>query len=123
MTGIDIPIPQLQTALHQPTLKEISYLGEREFLTGIQCLSLQKSMLIQDESLLSTTTNFQIFMTVMNDKITADKKQYVLAVLRLLFPNNQVFITPRAISLGGESVIDENNFEDIQKLISQVFRP
>ena len=121
MTGIDIPIPELQTVLHQPTLKEISYLGEKEFLTGIQCLSIQKSMLIQDESLLSTTSNFQIFMTVMNDKQTADKKREVLAALKLLFPNNQVFITPRAISLGGEAIIDESNFENIQQIIGQVF--
>jgi hypothetical protein len=43
-------------------------------------------MLIEDENLLSTTTNFQIFMTVMNDKATADKREEVLAALGLLFP-------------------------------------
>lgn len=121
MTGVDIPIPEIQATLHQPTIKEISYLGEKDFLTGIQCLSLQKTMLIQDENLLSTTTNFQIFMTVMNDKATADKKKDVISTLHLLFPNNQVFITPRAISLGGEVVIDENNFEEFQQLIGKVF--
>ena len=36
MTGVDIPIPELQATLHQPTIKEISYLGEKEFLIGIQ---------------------------------------------------------------------------------------
>lgn len=124
MTGVDIPIPELQTTLHQPTLKEISFIGEKDFLIGIQCLSIQKSMLIQDESLLSQTSNFQIFMTVMNDKLTADKKQSVLSALSLLFPNHQIFITPRAISLnadGGSVVIDENNFEVIQQVIGQVF--
>ena len=34
MTGVDIPIPELQLALHQPTIKEISYIGETEFLVG-----------------------------------------------------------------------------------------
>ena len=124
MTGVDIPIPELQTVLHQPTLKEISYVGEKEFLTGIQCLSIQKTMLIQDESLLSTTSNFQIFMTVMNDKMTVDKKKDTITALNLLFPNCQVFITPRAISLnsdGGSAIIDENNFEQIQWFIGQIF--
>lgn len=124
MTGVDIPIPELQLVLHQPTLKEISYIGEREFLLGIQCLSIQKSMVIQDESLLSNTTNFQIFMTVMNDKTTIDKRQNVLSALGLLFPNYKVFFTPRAISLnceGKTAIIDENNFEKIQQIISQVF--
>lgn len=124
MTGVDIPIPELQLTLHQPTIKEISFIGERDFLIGIQCLSIQKSMLIQDESLLSTTSNFQIFMTVMNDKMMNDKKQNVLQILALLFPSYQIFMTPRAIALNsdaGSVTIDENNFEVIQNIISQVF--
>ena len=124
MTGVDIPIPELQATLHQPTIKEISYIGEKDFLIGIQCLSIQKSMVIQDESLLSTTSNFQIFMTIMNDKMTLDKKQSVLTALNLLFPSYQIFITPRAISMNcdkGNVIIDEGNFEKFQQVISQVF--
>ncbi len=98
MTGVDIPIPELQATLHQPTIKEISYIGEKDFLIGIQCLSVQKSMVIQDESLLSNTSNFQIFMTIMNEKTTQDKKQSVLTALNLLFPGYVIFFTPRAIS-------------------------
>ena len=124
MTGVDIPIPELQATLHQPTIKEISYVGEKDFLIGVQCLSIQKTMLIQDESLLSQTSNFQIFMTIMNEKTTQDKKQNVLTVLNLLFPNYQIFLTPRAISMNceqGNVIIDEGNFEMFQQIISQVF--
>ena len=124
MTGIDIPIPELQATLHQPTIKEISYIGEKDFLVGIQCLSIQKSMVIQDESLLSTTSNFQIFMTIMNEKTTQDKKQSVLTALNLLFPGYVIFFTPRAISMNcdkGNVIIDEGNFEKFQQIISQVF--
>ena len=124
MTGIDIPIPELQATLHQPTIKEISYIGEKDFLIGIQCLSIQKTMLIEDESLLSQTSNFQIFMTIMNDKTTIDKRQNVMIVLNLLFPNYQIFITPRAISMNYEEanvIIDEGNFEKLQQVIGQVF--
>jgi hypothetical protein len=35
MCGTDLPIPELQVTLHQPTIKEISLIGEREFFTGI----------------------------------------------------------------------------------------
>lgn len=124
MTGIDIPIPELQATLHQPTIKEISYVGEKDFLIGIQCLSIQKTMLIQDESLLSQTSNFQILMTIMNEKSTQDKRQNVLTVLNLLFPAYQIFITPRAISMNceeGNVIIDEGNFEILQQIIGQVF--
>ena len=46
MAGIDIPIPECQIILHQPTIKEIAYLGESNFFTGVQCLCLQKNMVI-----------------------------------------------------------------------------
>lgn len=124
MTGIDIPIPELQAALHQPTIKEISFVGEKDFLIGIQCLTIQKETLIQDENLLNQTSNFQIFMTIMSDKMTQDKKENVLTTLSLLFPKYKIFITPRAISMNcdnGNVIIDEGNFEKLQQTISQVF--
>ena len=43
-TGIDLPIPELQICIHQPTIKEISLMGEAAFLTGIQLLSINKNM-------------------------------------------------------------------------------
>ena len=124
MSGVDIPIPELQAVLHQPSIKEISFVGEKDFLTGVQCLSLEKTMLIQDENLLSQTTNFQIFMTVMSEKQTQDKKECVILALNLLFPGSQIFMTPRAISIncdGRNITIDEGNFEIFQQVISQVF--
>ena len=124
MTGVDIPLPELQATLHQPTIKEISYLGEKEFLTGIQCLTIQKAMVAQDESLLSETSKFQIFMTIMSEKTTQDKKQSVLNALNLLFPGYMIFFTPRAISMNcdqGNVIIDEGNFEKLQQVISEVF--
>lgn len=124
MTGVDIPLPELQTQLHQPTIKEISYIGEKDFLIGIQCLCINKTMLVEDEALLASTTNFQIFMTVMNDKSTVDKKNSVLMALQLLFPKYQIFLTPRAISMNsdaGNVIIDEGNFEKLQQVIGQVF--
>ena len=68
MTGIDIPIPELQTVIHQPSIKEISMIGEQDFFIGIQLLCINKNIYVQDESLLANTTNFQIFMAMMNEK-------------------------------------------------------
>ena len=45
MTGIDIPIIEMQLAIHQPTIKEISYLGEEEFFSGISCLCIDKNLI------------------------------------------------------------------------------
>ena len=85
MAGIDIPIPELQLTVHQPTLKEIAYIGETDFFIGVQCLCLYKSMFVQDKDGLDAITNFQIFMTIMSEKETADKKYAVMQVFQLLF--------------------------------------
>lgn len=124
MAGIDIPIPECQLILHQPTIKEIAFIGETNFFTGIQCLCLQKNMLIQDESLLLTTSNFQIFMTIMNEKDTVSKKTDVLTVLNVLFPSYKIFLTPRSIMFNndeGNFMIDEGNFENLQQVLSEIF--
>ena len=124
MAGVDIPIPECQLILHQPSIKEIAYIGESNFFTGVQCLSIQKTMVIEDEKLLQNTTNFQIFMTIMQEKQTADKKQDVVTVLQLLFPQHKVIFTPRSIMFNNEAgnfMVDEGNFEILQQVISQIF--
>ena len=124
MTGIDIPVPELQLAIHQPTIKEISMIGERDFFIGAQTLCLNKTLYIQDENLLSQTTNFQIFMTMMQNKESVIAKACVLKVFGLILPNVNVIFTPRAVMLNFEEhsvSIDEGNFEMLQSILNAVF--
>lgn len=125
MSGVDIPIPELQIAMHQPTIKEISMLGnEQSFFSGIQVLCIDKRLLLQDKSLLENTSNFQIFMAIMNDKQTINKKEQVLQTFTLLFPKVNVLFTPRSIVLKQDeliSTIDEGNFEILQQLLNDAF--
>ena len=123
-TGVDIPIPELQLTIHQPTIMEVSMIGEQDFFTGIQLLCINKAMYIQDENLLAQTTNFQIFITMMNEKQLADKRESVIQVLTLLFPQSTVIFTPRSMMLNlGEVkvMIDEGNFETLQKVLQEMF--
>ena len=81
-------------------------------------------MFIQDESVLDKVNNFQIFMTVMNDKTTADKKAAVKKVLSLLLPKNTVLITPKSVTVNsqdGSAMIDEENFEYLQEALKLIF--
>lgn len=124
MTGIDIPIPECRLIVHQPTLKDIAFIGETEFFVGMQCLCISKNMVVQDESLLANTTNFQIFMTVMSEKETKDKKDATMQVLALMFPSYKITASPRSLifSSNGEVVIiDENNFEALQEVLKEIF--
>lgn len=123
MCGTDIPIPGCSLVIHQPTLKEISYIGEQDFFSGVQCLCINKSMFV-DETLLEATTNFQVFMTIMSQAETIDKKRAVQQVLLLFFPQAKVLFTPRSLILNvegvGNVIIDETNFEHVQYIISEI---
>lgn len=122
--GGDIPIPELQLTIHQPTIKEISLIGETDFFTGIQLLCIDKRMYIEDETLLAQTNNFQIFMTMINQPEMADKKEAVLSTLTLLLPQLSVVFTPRFVMLKNDTVnimIDEENFDFLQNVLREIF--
>ncbi len=123
MCGTDYPVPECQLVIHQPRIKEIALIGESDFFSGIQCLCLNKSMFVKDESLLANTNNFQIFMTIMQEKEAADKKFAVQQVCALLFPKYKVMFTPRSVLLSGEGdskMIDESNFEALQQALTNI---
>ena len=124
MCGCDLPIPQCQIAVHQPRIKEIGMIGEQDFFIGAQCLTINSSMFVQDKALLPDVNNFQIFMMIMNDKETKDKKLSTLQVLQILFPDYKPMITPRSLILnrdGKQILIDETNFEYLQDILRIVF--
>ena len=124
MCGTDIPVPELQCAIHQPKIKEIAMMGEQDFFIAVQCLNINKDSLRQDRTLLQNTSNFQIFMTIMSEKETKDKKLATQQLLSILFPNYNAIFTPRSILLQGKDnsvMIDENNFEAIQQVLKNIF--
>ena len=121
MTGIDIPIPECQLILHQPSIMEIGLIGETTFFTGAQCLCINKSMYAQE---FPNASNFAIFTMLIQDERARDKKADVQQVLTLLFPDYQIMFTPRSILFNQEGetfIIDEGNFESLQEVLKQVF--
>ena len=124
MCGSDIPIAEIGVVAHQPKIKEIALMGEVDFFVAIQCLNVNKELLRQDKVLLQNTNNFQIFMTIMSERETKEKRFATQQLLQLLFPDYNIMFTPRSIILQGKQetkMIDENNFEILQEIIKQVF--
>ena len=125
MTGNDIPIPECQLVLHQPTIKEIAFIGEHEFFVGVQTLTLHKSMFMdKDKGVPESITNFQIFMTIVNGKETADKKEIVKQLFLIIFPKYKVLFTPNSILFqddNGNHMVDASNFESLQEILRMVF--
>lgn len=125
--GIDIPIPECQLILHQPSIKEISYIGKNTFFTGVQCLAINKKMVVsKDEKDLFDINNFQIFMTVMKEDSVKGEKECIKQVMNLIFPNYKISFTPNSIIFIQEGqneiiTVDESNFEFLQEVVKEVF--
>lgn len=123
--GTDLLIPECNLIAHQPRIKEISFIGESDFFIGAQTLCLHKSMFVEDKSLLDTINNFQIFMTIMSQSETKDKRIIIMSVLNLLFPQYKISITPNSLIFIKEGVapitIDANNFEALQEVLRLIF--
>lgn len=125
IAGTDIPIPECQLTLHQPSIQEIALIGDEDFFIGIQTLSVNKNMINdQDKIPLEDLNNFHIFMMIMQDKGLSDKKQAVQAVLSLICPSYKISMTPRSLVFSKNEeilTIDETNFDYLQNVIKQVF--
>lgn len=121
MAGIDIPIPELQTSIHPPKVKDIAYMGEMDFFLAAQYLCIKKEVLIQDKHVLEQVSNFQVLMKILDQ---SQKKSNLSTLLLLLFPQCASTFLPSSIILTSEGttpvIIDENNFEILQEYVRQV---
>ena len=123
----DIPFPAAQVTIKQPSIRDISLLGEEgNFFVGINALT-KNYKAIQDNFDLSKLSNFEILMTMIMEKdINAQRiKESIEKVLFLLFPNYQILMTPRSIVLIDEDkknfLIDVNNFEAFADIVYDMF--
>ncbi len=126
-SGADIPVPEISAAIHQPTLMEIGFVGEKRFLSGAQCFLINKNMLLSNPEIpkeaLGQIDNFSLFLDVLQQK---EIKEQVETFLYLIFPKcTQIIFTPRALLLKQDAeniMIDEGNFEVLQDIIRKIFR-
>jgi hypothetical protein len=123
----DIPFPQAAITLHQPTLKEIAYIGEKTFFSGIQFLNFGKDDLRPDEKKrLSDLGDFDIVMKIANAKDVAAQQSANQAkmLLALVFPEYQVSLTQKGIILIKDEesrIIDKKNFSAFLSVLNEMF--
>ncbi len=128
LSGIDIPFVEAQVSIHQPTIKEIAYIGEEAFFTGCGLLNFSKDILnTEDKISLENKTNFEVFMSIMRDKNTALKQNKVSAmmVLTLLFPEYNIQLNDNGIALIKKNepphFISKLNFEEFKTILVKMF--
>lgn len=125
----DIPFAEAQVNIHQPTIKEIAYIGEESFYTGVQFLNFSKDILLdEDKSSLANKTDFDIFMSMMHSKEPQIQlnKTCALMVLALIFPNHKIHLTEKAIILQLDDVknlseINSHNYDKFKEILTKMF--
>lgn len=126
-SGIDIPFPQAQIAIHQPTIKEIGLIGEESFYSGCGALNFSKNSLSSEDRIaLKDFTDFEILMSMINNRSfnTQQTRIDILMILTLLFPDYQIKISQQEISLIKEDeshLINSGNFEEFKKILTVMF--
>ena len=129
LSGNDLPFPQAQLTIHQPRLKEIAYITQKQFWPGCEILKFNKENLIdQDKIDLSNMSNFNIIMMIIQEKNLQayQAKLNVLSLLALLFPTKEILLEKGAIQLrdnqtGEVNEINEDNFEAFKEIIITMF--
>ena len=135
LSGIDIPFEEGCLIIHQPTLKEISYIGEKKFFYGCELLKFSKDTMLnnEDRNCLTNYTDFDILMSIIKspnqDKTIKENVDNAFLVLNLIFPNYQIEIDNDRNYLKFTNVsnqknigfINSVNFFEFKKILNSIF--
>ncbi len=127
LSGNDIPFIPAQITIHQPTIKEIAYIGEDAFFTGCQLLNFSKNILSEeDKTNLEKQTNFDILIAILREQnaVMQKNRNCVNMVLALIFPDYHITFEKDCIRLvkeNEEHKIDNSNYEEFKSIISSIF--
>ena len=127
LSGNDIPFMQAQITIHQPTIKEIAYIGEENFFTGCQLLNFSKNILSEEDKIhLEERSNFDILIAILREQnaVMQKNRNCVNMLLALIFPNYNITFEKDCIKLvkeNEEHKIDNSNYEEFKSIISSMF--
>ena len=127
LSGNDIPFIGAQVTIHQPTIREIAYLGEEAFFSGCEMLDFSKNILPEEDKVrLGDKTNFDILIAILKEPnaVMQQNRNCVTMVLELIFPGYTVSLEENSILLKNqdeEHQIDSSNFDEFQKILIEMF--
>jgi hypothetical protein len=129
LAGSDIPFPEARVTIHQPTLKEIGYIGEKAFFMGCGFLDFSKNLLNQTDKIrLANYNDFDILMSIMinKEKSVRDTVESAMLVLSLIFPLYEVTVRKDKVAIilikdGQEFEINKSNFPAFKEIVIEMF--
>ena len=129
LSGNDLPFLQGKLIIHQPRVKEIAFITEQRFWSACELLKFDKNILLdQDKNGLSNRSNFNIIMTMIQERNIESQKAYlnVLSLLALMFPTYKINLKKNIIQFRNNETnevgeINQNNFQDFKKILISMF--
>ena len=127
LSGNDIPFIEAQITIHQPTIKEIAYIGEEAFFTGCELINFSKNILPEEDKMnLEDKTNFDILIAILRERnaVMQRNRNCVEMVLALIFPVYTIDFTNEGIALEKEEerhLINNDNFEAFKTIFNSMF--
>ena len=127
LSGNDIPFVEAQITIHQPTIKEIAYIGEEAFFTGCELINFSKNILSKEDKMnLENKTNFDILIAILKERnaVMQKNRNCVEMVLALIFPYYTIDISNDCIILKKDEeihLINNDNFESFKLIFNQMF--
>lgn len=127
LSGNDIPFIEAEMVIHQPTIKEIAYIGEEAFFTGCELLNFSKNILSEEDKMnLENRSNFDILIAILRERnaVMQKNRNCVQMVLALMFPLYSISFLSNAIEFkDNEEVhyINNENFEEFKLIFNKMF--
>ena len=128
LSGNDIPFIPAQIAIHQPTIREIAYIGEEAFYTGCELINFSKNRLTEEDKInLEDKSDFDILIAILRERkaVMQINRNCVEMVLALVFPEYHISIKRDAIILSKEGeenhLINRDNFDDFKRIFNAMF--
>jgi hypothetical protein len=129
LSGNDIPFIEAGVTIHQPSIKEIAYIGEEIFFSGCELLNFSKNLLPEEDKMnLEDKTNFDILIAILREPnaVMQRNRNCVNMVLALIFPEYMIKFTSEGIQLTKENeqeshYINNENFEIFKQIVNQMF--
>lgn len=129
LSGNDIPLEEAQLIIHQPTIKEIGYLGEDIFYLGCEFLTFSKNRLSpEDRERVKGQDDFLLFMGLIRENNPSLRKSIsaALVVLTLIFPKYRLSLDIDRIILTHDELnkdfyLDSKSFASFKQILSQMF--
>lgn len=127
LSGNDIPFIEAQITIHQPTIKEIAYIGEEAFFVGCELINFSKNNLSEEDKInLENKTNFDILIAILRERnaVMQKNRNCLEMVLALIFPTYSFEIKSQEILFKRDNEvhsINNENFEQFKKIFNKMF--